>query len=349
MLQTAKDALDKIIKKGRIHFYKPIQIAEILYHDRLGLAEIDWNDLNSYRNTSKHWRDAVTMKLVGRVSTSSQKYQDNLFDPNAMPLQLLKPLADYNRAHNGIVETYIYYQFENRQQDVLDAYGYLATSSTEDFSLPHFLGFFEKRAGLKRSVDKAFEIVVYALFSTLVRELDAKVTLSLENPDNDVLADFEKFVVYVLGLGKDQKRASVPATMYRGGVTNAADRGLDIVTNYGPAVQVKHLSLNENMAGEIVESVAIGDIVIVCKTADAVVIHSLLSQIGLGIRGIVTQDDLESWYELCQKKYTEKMGAGLLANLRSEFVREFPMLNGLYPFLEERGYLKENLQGIFEV
>ena len=31
----AKKALDKIINKSRIHLYKPIQIAEILYRDRI--------------------------------------------------------------------------------------------------------------------------------------------------------------------------------------------------------------------------------------------------------------------------------------------------------------------------
>jgi type II restriction enzyme len=30
----AKKAIDKVIAKARVHFYKPIQIAEILYRDR---------------------------------------------------------------------------------------------------------------------------------------------------------------------------------------------------------------------------------------------------------------------------------------------------------------------------
>lgn len=30
-LETAKNALDTVIEKGRIHLYKPIQVAEILY------------------------------------------------------------------------------------------------------------------------------------------------------------------------------------------------------------------------------------------------------------------------------------------------------------------------------
>ncbi|HHF1675828.1 TPA: HaeII family restriction endonuclease, partial [Haemophilus influenzae] len=34
-IQVAKESLDKIIKKARVHLYKPIQIAEILYQDRV--------------------------------------------------------------------------------------------------------------------------------------------------------------------------------------------------------------------------------------------------------------------------------------------------------------------------
>lgn len=347
MMQTAKEALDKIIKKSRVHLYKPIQIAEILYADRVRQYKFDISDSNSYRNISKQWRDIVTQKLVGRVSTSSQKYQDNLFDPNAMPPHYLSVLADYNKKHSGVVEAYIYYRFKERQQDIIDAYNYLAESETGDFSLAEFLAYFEKKAGLKRSVDKAFEIVVYALFATLVKELNAQVTLSLLNPDKQILEDFNKFVSAVLGLKDGQTSKTVSAGLFRGGVTNAADRGLDIVTNYGPIVQVKHLSLSKPLAEEIIESVVVDDIVIVCKTGEADIIQSLLSQVGYGIRGIVTQLDLEVWYQLCQEKYAQQMGEQLLNNLKSEFVQEFPMLGQLEPFLKERGYVQQNLETPF--
>jgi hypothetical protein len=33
-IKEAKQALDKVIEKGRVHLYKPVQIAEILYRDR---------------------------------------------------------------------------------------------------------------------------------------------------------------------------------------------------------------------------------------------------------------------------------------------------------------------------
>ena len=40
----AKKALDTIIKKSRVHLYKPIQIGEILYHHRV-YNDIDMDDM----------------------------------------------------------------------------------------------------------------------------------------------------------------------------------------------------------------------------------------------------------------------------------------------------------------
>ena len=57
-IENAQNALDKIIKKSRVHMYKPIQIAEILYRDRVK-KDIDLADLETYRNASKKWRDVI--------------------------------------------------------------------------------------------------------------------------------------------------------------------------------------------------------------------------------------------------------------------------------------------------
>ena len=49
----ARKSLDAVIRKSRVHLYKPIQIAEILYHDRV-YHDVDLNDLETYRNRSKN-------------------------------------------------------------------------------------------------------------------------------------------------------------------------------------------------------------------------------------------------------------------------------------------------------
>ena len=77
MMLEEKEALDKILRKSRVHLYKPIQIAEILYRSRVK-KDFDISDLETYRNSSKQWRDIVSLRLVGRVSTSSQKFQEGL-------------------------------------------------------------------------------------------------------------------------------------------------------------------------------------------------------------------------------------------------------------------------------
>ncbi len=342
-LTEAKEALDKIIRKGRVHLYKPIQTAEILYYSRHKLADFDIEELDTYRNASKKWRDTVSMRLVGSKSTSSARFQDNLFDHNAMPPNFLKILDIENQKKNGIVENYIYQGIGKRLQDVAESYNYLAYSSPKNFSLQKFLDFFEYRPGLKRSVDKAYEIVVYALFSTLVDELNVKVSLTIENPDPDILADFALFAKYVLGINQQETNVVKSARIYRSGVANAADRGLDMWTNFGPAVQVKHLRLDADLADEITEEVAADDIVIVCKTAEAQLIQSVLHQIGKPVRGIITQDDLLSWYDLSLTKYQQRMGVKIIKHLKNEFLQEFPSLGELLTFLDERGYHKSQL------
>lgn len=77
--QKAKESLDNVIKKSRVHLYKPIQVAEILYRDRV-YHDIDLLSLEDYRTQSKKWRDIVSIELLGRICTSSAKFQDDLFN-----------------------------------------------------------------------------------------------------------------------------------------------------------------------------------------------------------------------------------------------------------------------------
>jgi type II restriction enzyme len=129
-----KDALDRIIRKSRVHFYKPIQIAEILFHDRTR-RDIDLADPESYRNPSKRWRDRVSLRLIGRVCTSSQKFQDNIFEQNAMPPNMLVRLGKHNREGSGVVEAYVYRALANKLSTLAAVKQYVSVSSSETFSL----------------------------------------------------------------------------------------------------------------------------------------------------------------------------------------------------------------------
>ena len=61
-MTTAKKALDKVIDKARVHLYKPIQVAEILYRDRVE-QNITLSELTTYRTQSKKWRDVICIQF----------------------------------------------------------------------------------------------------------------------------------------------------------------------------------------------------------------------------------------------------------------------------------------------
>ena len=112
-IAEAKQAIDKVISKSRVHLYKPIQIAEILHRDRIK-NDIVLANLETYRNVSKKWRDVICNQFLGRSSTSSARYQDDIFNENAIPPRVLDVLGKENRVKNGIVEAYIYKRFAER-------------------------------------------------------------------------------------------------------------------------------------------------------------------------------------------------------------------------------------------
>lgn len=338
MLQEAKRALDKVIAKSRIHLYKPIQIAEILYRDRV-VGDIDLSNLETYRTKSKAWRDEICIALLGRVSTSSAKFQDDLF--NAIPPHLITIMGKYNKKNNGIVEAYIYRQFTNKYIQLNNALNYCNNATKENFDIIHFLNVFWSEAGLKRSIDKVYEIITHSLFDTLAQALELRVTLSIDKNKLGIFDEFSDFASSVMSLDRDTLCATKEARIYRVGVTNAADRGLDMYANWGIAIQIKHLSLDMKLAQDIVSHIYSDKIVIVCKEAEKEVIFSLLAQIGWGhrIQSIITESDLVAWYEKALRgKYATLLGDKLLQALQVGIIEEFPSVQGLPSVLQNRHY-----------
>ena len=338
-INEAKRALDIVIEKGRVHLYKPIQVAEILHRD------IDLSKLEDYRTQSKKWRDAVTIPLVGRKCTSSARFQDDLFNENATPPSVLVALGYENRRTNGAVEAYIYNQITNKYVQLSNALDYCLKTSIQDFYVKDFIDSFWNEPGLKRSLDKIYEIIVYALFSTLVEALNLKVEITVKEDALPLLKEFEDFSQKVMCLNSSFPQHIQEAKVYRVGVTNAADRGLDMYSNWGAAIQIKHLSLDASLAENIVNSVSSDKIVIVCKDAEKKVILSLLSQIGWRshIQSIVTENDLIDWYEKALRgKYSSILGEKLLFSLVQEIAEEFPSLDTTPDIIKSRHY--ENIK-----
>lgn len=339
-MQEARAALDAIIRKSRVHLYKPIQIAEILYHARVH-RDVDLDDLESYRNASKRWRDEITLPLLGRVCNSSARFQDDLFNENALPPRLIKVLADENKRTKGAVEAYIYSQFTNKYSQLAEALGKCTLATRENFNISTFLSTFRQESGLKRSLDKVFEIIIFSLFTTLVTALRLKVEVSVAAEQLKLLSEFEDFAQMVMGIDTQRAQSQQDAKIFRVGVTNAADRGLDMYSNWGPAIQIKHLTLDVELAESIVTSIASDRIVIVCKDAERDVIVSLLTQIGWRsrIQSVITENNLVVWYEKALRgNYSLQMGDALLKTMRDELKKEFPSISSLPDVLVNRRY-----------
>ncbi|MGK7921825.1 MAG: HaeII family restriction endonuclease [Trichodesmium sp.] len=343
-ISEAKESIDKIISKARVHLYKPIQIAEILYRDRV-YNDIDLSNLESYRSKSKKWRDVICIRFLGRTSTSSAKYQDDLFNKNAVPPEAIATLAAENRVKNGIVEAYIYNKFSERYNQISSALEYSSSSTRENFKLQEFFDRFWREPGLKRSIDKIYEIVVYSLFSVLVDELEVKITVEFNPVKMELLKEFENFAKKVICIDSNSSKFTSAASINRVGVTNAADRGLDMWANFGPAIQIKHLTLNEKLAAEIVGSITSDRIVIICKDSEEKVINSLLTQIGwrTKIQSIITISELKEWYEKALRGiYGKLIGDKLLQSITDEIILEFPIADesDFQEFYNNRGYNK---------
>lgn len=338
--EQAKEALGRVIQKSRVHLYKPIQVAEILYRDRVH-KDINLLSLEDYRTKSKKWRDEISIVLLGRKSTSSARFQDDLFNENATPPAILNVLGKENRRTNGAVEAYIYGKFDNKHEQLSNALAYCLDATPSSFYVKKFIDSFWEEPGLKRSLDKIYEIIVYALFSTLVEAMNLEVEVTVEEDAYPLLKEFEDFTQKVMCLDCSTPQHIQEAKVYRVGVTNAADRGLDMYSNWGPAIQIKHLSLDLSLAESIVNSVSCDRVVIVCKDAEKDVIVSLLSQIGWKshIQSIVTENDLINWYEKALRgSYSNQLGEQLLYCLANEIAEEFPSVDTTPEVIKNRHY-----------
>lgn len=349
LIPPAKDRLDSIIKKGRIDLYKPIQIAEVLHHSRT-IGDINILDVESYKNPSIHWRDDVTIRLTGKKSTSSAHYQHNIWNDNAMPPNILEILDNENKKTNGAVEKYIYSKVNDRLATIKNLIHYIENTSNEEFDLSELLKMFIREKGLRRSIDKAYEIVTYSLFETIVTAFQVKIKISVPKYKKELIEEFSEIAKIIIGVTPDNLYWEEPAHIYRLGVTNAADRGLDMWANFGPAIQVKHLTLNEKLAKSIVDQVESDLIIIVCQDADVKVIQIITKQIGWGkrVRGIIKESQLIEWYDKCLRgKFKDELAEPLMERLIEGFYQEFPQAAEIMTFMLERGYNNIIASGIW--
>ena len=112
-------------------------------------------------------------------------------------------------------------------------------------------------------------------------------------------------------------------------------------SNWGPAIQIKHLTLDTELAKDIVNSVSSDKVVIVCKDAEVEIIQSILKQIGWGshIQSIITESDLILWYDKALKgQFANELGDELLSKLAGEIAEEFPSIDDIPNVIKDRKY-----------
>ena len=337
--ETAKNALDKIIQKARVHLYKPIQIAEILFHHRTD--SLDLSNIENYRKISKIWRDEITQELIGSRCTSSCKFQDNLFETNAIPPEVLQFRGKENVRTKGAVEAYIYRRVYKKYAILNNIMEYCNSATPSSFELSAFLNFFQSEPGLKRSLDKVYEIIVYALFVTIIDTIELKISISYNKQKKSIAQEFGSFAQKVLGTDLSTPFLSQAAKIFRVGVANAADCGLDMYSNWGLAVQVKHVTLDKQLAKDIVNNVSADRIIIICKNAEQKILTSIIRQIDWmsRIQSIITEEDLIEWYNKALRgSFSSLIGQTLIDTITEEMQNEFPAISQNCDLLNGRGY-----------
>ena len=357
----AKQELDNVISLSKDKFYKPTQIAEILFHfrndkvnetQRVDKSEIDFDKI---RKNSKKWRNNISSQLVGRNSNSSSRFEDNLFEKNAITEDGLAELISYNNEKNGVIEAYIYNEFKKKYKLLNEAFDSCKKSSNHKFYVKEFIESFVDEKTTKGISGKIYEIVVYALLSSLTECLKIKVNLTIPVREWGLLSQIPIFSEKIMRIPDHSINELHPLSnsetseffasshigkFYRVGVTNAADRGVDMYANWGCLVQVKNSKLSLKLAEAIINEVTSDNVVIVCRSATDSVVESIMQQGWSGrIQSIVTQKELEELYEQALRgDYSNLLGQKLLDRLVESILAEFPSAGGFPSIILDRNY-----------
>ena len=321
--------LNKLIKKSRLHFYKPIQIAEILYHHRTE-KNLNLNEVETFRNISKKWRDEITKKLVGSVSTSSQKFQDNIFDENAIPPSVLIELGKLNK-QNGIVEKYIYELISSKFKNLEKIIS--LCEDKDKFDLSELLSAARNDNDLRRSIDKIYEVIVYSILTELFNDIELKIKLDVNS--NNINKKYKKYLNSFLNFDTKKK---VSSKVFRAGVANAADGGIDLWSNFGWLIQVKHLILDKETFKKIIEKQNSEKIIIICRDVDFDYKVEIKKLSGKSV-DLLVESDLYDILKVITKNKNLKIN--LLNNIIKNLNEEFPMIGNktkIEELFQSRGY-----------
>lgn len=313
-----------MINISRVEMYKPIQVAELLREMRSN-PKIDPNKLESYRSLSRRLRDHVTLRLFGKVSTSSMQFQDNLWNENAIPAAALSCLSKINK-NNGAVEEHIYQRIYEKSELMMELRkSILKLKTIEDFkSLIN--GF--NIDGLRTSADRLLEIVTLCILNFYLD--DSKLVLKIVTEKNNIPG---------VTLRKIFERESVweqRLEFAKLGHTNAADAGMDLWSNFGIVVSVKNYRLDLSLFDGILLDSPVGKLVIVCEEVSPEV--AALTGSNMNLRDVTILTVAELLHDVETLIANDTSCKNFADSLLVYFDREFPQLLTLVDFMNERGY-----------
>lgn len=319
----ALEKLDHIIQLSRVEMYKPIQIAEILREFTLNKS-INPAKLETYRSLSRDLRNKVTLELIGKVSTSSMRFQDDLWNSSAMPPDALTVLASANSKSK--VEEYIYQCVYSKSAQMIEIRKVLDNVKVL-LEIENIFSLFEA-PGLRSSADRLFEVFALAVLQTQIENSDFTFTLSgTSNSINGVAG--KKLISIAERQGNDLELAKM-------GHTNAADAGLDIWTNFGVVVSVKNSYLDENLFQKVLSDTPVGLLVVICDTVASSVERTLMKLSNNRAVVLITRKELLKDAELLLLSSDQAMF--FVNKLIFFYDKEFPLAVTLEAFMKKRNY-----------
>lgn len=323
-LPIARNKLNRIIGLSRVEMYKPIQIAETLREFTLNQS-IDLTHLESFRNLSRDLRDDVTLELIGKVSTSSMRFQDDLWNTTAMPPEALAALAQANVSHG--VEQYIYQHVYAKNAQMIEIRKILGEIETIA-DINRIFSLFDT-PGLRSSADRLFEVFSLSALQTQIEKSDFKITVQ-GNTSSISGETGKKLVSIATGQGYELELAKL-------GHTNAADAGMDIWTNFGVVISVKNYNLDEELFMKVLEDTPVGLLVVICETIAGSVRENLPTL--SNNRPVVLLAREELFNDIETILGSEDISPAFASKLSFFYDQEFPLTTTLENFMERRNYM----------
>ena len=186
---------------------------------------------------------------------------------------------------------------------------------------------------MKRSIDKIYEVIVYSLLIEILKDIELKIKFDVNS--NNIKKKYEKYSTSFLNFNSKKK---ISSRVFRAGVANAADGGIDLWSNFGWLIQVKHLVLDKKTFKKIIEKQNYEKIIIVCRDVDFDY-KCEIKKFGNQSISLLIEQDLYDMTKIITQN--QNLGINFLNNIIKNLNDEFPMIGNkknVDDFFQTRGY-----------